>query len=122
MVAYDIRERLKAERAGVVLVGTPGGQLDVGDCLINYGIVAEGEAGPLVDDGSGGEVGVPGEPAETVEVGLREMVSQPVVVETYVGDTYKTAGVVAFERDFTGLPGNISKSSASFHIGTRKTV
>ena len=58
----------------------------------DFGIGAEGESGPLVDDLLRAEIGIPGEAAEAVEIGLREVVAEPVFVEADVGDADEAAG------------------------------
>ena len=85
VVAEDVGEGADAEVAGVLLVGVPGVALEVVDGGDDCGVVAPGEAGPGVEDLVGGEVGVPGEFAEAVEVGHGHGVMEPVGVEAYVG-------------------------------------
>ncbi len=43
MIAGDVGQRLQTQRAGVVLVRAPGGELDIGDDVKHLRIVAEGE-------------------------------------------------------------------------------
>ena len=85
VVAEDVGESADAEVAGVLLVGVPGVSLEFVDGGDDCGVVAPGEAGPGVEDLVGGEVGVPGEAAETVEVRHGHRVMEPVGVEAYVG-------------------------------------
>ncbi len=85
VVAEDVGEGADAEVAGVLLVDVPGVGLEVVDGGDDFGVVAPGEAGPGVDDLLGGEVGVPGEFAEAVEVGHGHGVMHPVGVEADVG-------------------------------------
>ena len=91
MVAEDVGERADAEVAGVLLVDVPGVALELVDGGDDCGVVAPGEAGPGVEDLVGGEVGVPGEPAEAVEVGHGHGVMHPVGVEADVGDADEAA-------------------------------
>ena len=85
-------------------------------------VAAEREARPLVGDALGRQIGVPGQAAEAVEIRLRQMIAGPVLVQPDVGDADEAA---ATTRDLhAALPAltRMSKSSASFHFGTRKTV
>ena len=82
MRAEDIGEGLEAERAGVVLVDVPRGEEHVGGGGDDGGVVAEGEAGPVLGDGARGGIGVPGEAAKAIEVGLGEDAAHPVAVES----------------------------------------
>ena len=96
------------------------------------GIAAEGQASPFIDDGLGAEIGIPGQTSEAVEIRHRQRASQPVRIHADVGDADETArGTmegVAGDQIFDGRrsvasAGSsmcMSKSSTSFHIGTRK--
>ena len=60
--------------------------------LLAIRIAAEGEARPLFDDLPRAQIGVPGEAAEAVQVGLRHVIAEPVFVETHVGHADEAAG------------------------------
>ncbi len=72
VAASDVSEGLHAERAGVVHVGGPGLHEHLCDGSDDLRVGADGLPGPLDGDLVGGEVGVPGETAEGIEVGEGE--------------------------------------------------
>ena len=91
VVAGDVGEGLETERTGVVFVGAPGAEENAADGRGGFAIRAEGEARPLVRDFLRAQVGVPREAAESVEIGLHEVVAGPVLVEPDVCDTGESA-------------------------------
>src|ERR1017187_7945674 len=91
VVADNIGEGLQAERAGVVFVRAPGGELDGVDGLHGFWVAAEGEFGPLVGDALRAEIGIPCQSSEAVEIGLRQMVAEPVFVEADARDADESA-------------------------------
>ena len=78
----------------------------------------------------GGQVGIPGQLAEAVEVGHGHGVMQPVGIEADVGHADKTAQRLVealaldnfADRSAAVLRRGISVSSTPFHMGTRKTM
>jgi hypothetical protein len=71
---------------------------------------------PFVDDLAGGQIGIPCQAAEAVEVGLGEVVAQPRFVEATLATPMKP-----WTSLFTGA-GPRLESRVSFHWGTRKTI
>ena len=131
VIADDVGERLEPERAGVVFVGratsragcsstvsTTRGSLPKVSRVHSSAICCERQ------------IRIPGEPAEAVEIGLRQVIAEPVGVRpTFDTPTKPPVGRWNVLPDDERLdrrrrrpPTRMSKSSASFHIGTRNTV
>src|SRR3982751_1182639 len=81
MVADNVGEVLETERTGVVLVGTPGRELNGGDRPDDQGIVSEREPAPLVCDSCSRDIGIPCEAAKSVKICLREVIAVPVRIQ-----------------------------------------
>ncbi len=56
------------------------------DCLEHFKIVPERESRPFLVDALGAQIRIPCQPAEAVQIPVREFVAAPVLVETYIGD------------------------------------
>src|SRR5436190_13681415 len=92
MVAGNIGQRLETERSRIVLVGSPGTELDGTHRFDNFRIVAEREARPLLDNLLRTQVGIPCKAPEAIEIRLRHMVAVPAFVEPNVGHADYAAG------------------------------
>ena len=85
MAAGDVGECLHAEGAGVVHIGRPGLHEHLGDGGDNFRLVADRLAGPLLGNLLGGQVRVPREAAEGVEIGHGQRGAEPVIA-AHAGD------------------------------------
>jgi hypothetical protein len=60
--------------------------------LINTFIIAKGQPDPLLDNLTGVQIRVPGQSPETIEIGQRQIMPEPVGVMSDIRDRDKPAG------------------------------
>src|SRR5689334_20903387 len=82
----DVGQRLQPEDAGVILIRPPRRELDLRDLAYNIGIVAECKSRPFFDDRFRTQVRVPCQSGESIEIGQRKMIRQPIATRPDVGD------------------------------------
>ena len=80
MAAENIRERARAERAGIAFVDRPGREQHVEIVLDHDRIVSEPESRPFPRNALGSKIGIPSQPAISVKIRHGQRVAQPVGV------------------------------------------
>ena len=91
MHAQNIGETADTKKSGVIFVRRPGFELHADNRTHHARIVAEREASPLCYGISSADVGIPRQAAEAVEIRHCEVVPQPVLIQTDIGNTNKAA-------------------------------
>src|SRR5262249_801540 len=87
----DVGQCSGPKGSSVLFVRPPGAELHPHNRTNHFGIVTERQSSPFFGDLLRAQVGVPRKPAEAVEVCHREMVSQPVLITTYIGNGHKSS-------------------------------
>ena len=88
MIADDIRERLQTQRSRVILVRAPRSKLQVRYCADHLRVIAKRKLGPLLGDLVRAQVGVPCQTSEAVQIRLRQVVPEPVVIQAHVRNAH----------------------------------
>ena len=88
--ADDIRQSSSTQRSGVILVNVPRRKLHGRQRADHLRIISKREARPLLGNLLGGEIWIPGESAEAVQVCHSKWMSQPISIHSNVGNSNKT--------------------------------
>ena len=104
IVVVELEDMVQPERHHVIHASLAAGHHHFGHRVHKGFVPGEGQLQPLARYGLSRETRIPGQTAEGVPVGLREVVAAPVVVQAHIGHTGNAAQALRADKGEELLP------------------